>query len=540
VKVLCAPLRSGSAATGSSSEVSLVSFHHYRYTANVAAHVGRSRMRGPMFVKKLIVENVKSFRSERQFNFTDGLNFLVGDNNGGKSTVFEAMLFLFDGPSTSKWTPDTFYSTGAGGPTRVTADLAGEVRQLVAMDKFAKLAPYVFKDADGADVLRVERNSEMRDVAQGGKTVKLDVKKFCFWNPVSEQFENATGIDALAKAMIDFEAIWADTSPTDFMDFGTTKTLGRLLDVAFKRFAETDRWKSLVAAHKSAFSSEEDSFVAHTRELATEMQNLVQDQYGHAEVRFGFEFPDASMFMKMGNVLVNDGAGETPISGKGSGMQRAMTLGVIQLYAKSEALSDETSPKPLILLLDEPETWLHPRAQLRLADALSVIAEKEQVFIITHSPYLIRKFDSSNHQLAVFTGQGNDREVRYSVNMGMLGTGEPTWGEINYRAFGICSDEFHNELYGYIQKHLDELHPQNAPTREVALDNFLSTQGFAKSKTWARSSTHSYPSTLPVYIRNTIHHPENTLNLAPSDSEFEESTRELVRVVEALRASPTN
>ena len=91
-----------------------------------------------------------------------------------------------------------------------------------------------------------------------------------------------------------------------------------------------------------------------------------------------------------------------------------------------------------------------------LADALSVIATREQVFIITHSPYLIRKFDSSSHQLAAFTGQGGSQTVEYSTAMGMLGPGEPSWGEINCRALGICSHEFHNELYGYVQKHLDD------------------------------------------------------------------------------------
>lgn len=490
-----------------------------------------------MYIKNLTLRNVKSFRAERRFDFTSGLNFLVGDNNGGKSTVFEAILFLFEGPSASKWTPEIFYTSDADGPTFVTADIAGDVRKLVETEKFAKLAPYVFTDSDGAEVLRVERSSHIREVTQGTKSVKLDVKKFCFWNPATGQFENATGIDALAKAILDFEAIWADTSPTDFMDFGTTKTLGRLLDAAFQQFAKTERWTSLLSAHESAFSSEDDSFVAHTRGLADEIQDLVRQQYGHADIRFGFEFPDSSIFMKMGNVLVDDGAGETPISGKGSGMQRAMTLGVIQLYAKSEALADIASPKPLILLLDEPETWLHPSAQLRLADALSAIARKEQVFMITHSPYLIRKFDSNNHQLAVFTGQGESRDVKYSANMGMLGTGEPTWGEINYRAFGICSDEFHNELYGYVQKHLDDVN--QAVTREDALDNFLVTHGIVKTKSWARSSDWSYPATLPVYVRNSIHHPENALNQAPTDLEFETSTRQLVTLVEKLRAAAT-
>ena len=85
-------------------------------------------------------------------------------------------------------------------------------------------------------------------------------------------------------------------------------------------------------------------------------------------------------------------------------MQRAIALGLIQLYARSGALEDD-NPTPLILMLDEPETWLHPSAQLKLGEALSKIGEREQVFIITHSPYLIRKFNSQNH-FRLFTIEG--------------------------------------------------------------------------------------------------------------------------------------
>lgn len=488
-----------------------------------------------MYVKSLTIENVKSFTGAHTFNFANSLNFLVGDNNGGKSTVFESMLFLFEGPT--RYKPEEFYTKNADGPTRVLVDLEGGVRSLVETDKFKKLEEYVFIDDDGDEVLRLERSSADRTVAQGGKQVTLDVKKLCFWNSAREQFENPTGIDALAKAIIDFEAIWADTSPNDYIDFAANKTLGRLLDSAAKQFFGTEQWSQFTTAHGNAFTGDGDSLVQHASSIATEIKTIVEQQYGKAEIRFDFTLPDAASFVKMGELLVDDGAGETPVAGKGTGMQRALALSVIQLYAKAEALADEASPKPLILLMDEPETWLHPNAQLRLADALCDIARREQIFIITHSPYLIRKFDAKDHQLAVFAGQGAERTVKYSTNMGMLGPGEPSWGEINYRAFGICSHEFHNELYGAIQAHLDSPLDEGRHTTEKDIDRYFVAQGVSQSKTWARSAALSYLSTLPVYVRNWIHHPENTLNAPPSDIEFQSSTEDLVRIVESLQVA---
>ena len=489
-----------------------------------------------MYIRRVTVENVKSFRRETTFEFGPGVNFLVGDNNGGKSTVLESLLFLFEGPTAQKWTPDAFYSTNAEGPTRVTAEIAGGVEELVKQDKYALLENFIFDDG-GEKVLRLERNSSERTVAQNGKDKTVNVKAVCFWHPEREQFENVTGIDARVKAIFDFEAIWADAQPGDHIDFANTKTLGRLLDVAFKRFAQTARWGTLVEAHEDAFAPDDDeSFVVETKRLADDIKSLVDEQYGHAAMRFEFALPDPSVFLKQGRLHVDDGAGETPVEGKGSGMQRAIALGIIQLYAKSEALGSGENPTPLILMLDEPETWLHPTAQLRLGDALSVIGEKEQVFIITHSPYLIRKFDSKGHRLAVIAGQGAERRIDTSTTFGLFGVGEPTWGEINYRAFGICSHEFHNELYGYVTRHVESDKADGQSAKESELDDFLASEGLAKSKTWVRASGSAWQRTLTVYIRNSIHHPENQLNAAVSDAELRESTDALVEIVERLRA----
>lgn len=489
-----------------------------------------------MHIKRVTVENVKSFREKTTFELGPGVNYLVGDNNGGKSTVLEALLFLFEGPTATKWRPDSFYSTNKTGPTRVMADVGGGVETLVKQQKFGLLEDFLF-DEDGEKVLRLERSSADRFVTQSGKEKKVDVKAVCFWHPERKQFENVTGIDAKVKAIFDFEAIWADAQPSDHIDFANTKTLGRLLDAAFKRFTETERWGELVEAHNKAFSADQDdSFMGETKRLATDIDEIVKEQYGHAAMRFEFTLPDSALFMKQGRLHVDDGAGETPFEGKGSGMQRAIALGIIQVYAKSDIPSDEENPTPLVLMLDEPETWLHPSAQLRLGDALSVIGQREQVFIITHSPYLIRKFDSASHQLSVIAGQGDKRRIDTSTTFGLLGLGEPSWGEINYRAFDVCSIEFHNELFGYVQRHIEKKNDDGRLAAVKDIDAFLVSHGQVRSKTWEKKPGQFFPSTLSLYIRNSIHHPENRKNSPFTDDELRTSTNNLVCLVEKLKS----
>ncbi|WP_449283214.1 ATP-dependent nuclease [Leucobacter sp.] len=489
-----------------------------------------------MHIRSVTVENVKSFRGKHHFELRPGVNYFVGDNNSGKSTVLEALLFMFEGPSASKWTPEKFYCSDASGPTRVEVDVADDVDELVQQEKFKVLKDFVFDD-EGQRVLRLERSSEARSVVQGGKEKSVDVKAVCFWHPERQQFENVTGIDAKVKAIFDFEAVWADAQPGDHIDFANTKTLGRLLDSSFKRFVETERWRALAEAHERAFAlDEEDSFIAETKKLAAGIKQLVDEQYGQADYRFDFGLPDAAVFMKQGRLHVDDGAGETPVDGKGTGMQRAIALGIIQLYARSAALLDESNATPLVLMLDEPETWLHPSAQLKLGEALSKIGEREQVFIITHSPYLIRKFDPQSHLLTVVAGQGVERRVDPSTKFGLFGIGEPTWGEINYRAFGVCSNEFHNELYGRIQWHLEQADPDGKEAREKEIDGFIHQNGLDQCMKWKRTSGSEYMTTLPTYVRNSVHHPENDMNAAVSETQLLESVQRMVELVEKVQS----
>lgn len=489
-----------------------------------------------MYIKKLRVQNVKSLSGNHEYHLGEGVNFFAGDNNSGKSTILQAILFLFEGPTATRWTPETFYTRDATHPTIVEVDIAGNLDKTMSKSKYKKLEELMFY-CDGSKTLRLQRSSEDRTVKQNGKDSVCTVKTICVWNDKTGQFENRTGIDALTKKLFDFEAVWADTLPNEHLDFANNKTLGRLLNGLFQNFTKTESWKNLAKAHELAFSrDDENSFLTQTTNLASQIKELVDEQYGAADYRFDFALPDANLFMKQGQLHVDDGTGETPVSGKGTGMQRAIALGAIQYYARMTASLDKANTAPLILMLDEPETWLHPNAQLKLGEALGKIGEQEQLFVITHSPYLLRKFDPAKHLLTVISGKGQTRQTQVSNKFGLFGLGEPTWGEINYRAFNLCSSDFHNELYGYIQAHLESMKANDKSASEKEIDNFLRSKGFASSKNWSRSETKTYDTTLPIYIRNTIHHPENKRNDPYTAEELAESTKALVELIEQMNA----
>ncbi len=100
-------------------------------------------------------------------------------------------------------------------------------------------------------------------------------------------------------------------------------------------------------------------------------------------------------------MVVTDPIGYSfPLTSQGSGLQRAFLWSAIESLAKSgnykigkKKLETEA---PRILMVEEPESFLHPPAIRKAREALYKIAELDswQVMITTHSPVFI---DVPNH-----------------------------------------------------------------------------------------------------------------------------------------------
>ena len=78
------------------------------------------------------------------------------------------------------------------------------------------------------------------------------------------------------------------------------------------------------------------------------------------------------------------------------GMQRSMELwelsdGMLRFLCLAAALLNPVPPP--FLMVDEPESGLHPRLMPVLADMIKTAAERTQVLVTTHSPDLLNRFE---------------------------------------------------------------------------------------------------------------------------------------------------
>lgn len=49
-----------------------------------------------MIIKSVVIKNFRSYYGENRFKFSNGLTLVIGDNGDGKTTFFEALLWLFN------------------------------------------------------------------------------------------------------------------------------------------------------------------------------------------------------------------------------------------------------------------------------------------------------------------------------------------------------------------------------------------------------------------------------------------------------------
>lgn len=170
----------------------------------------------------------------------------------------------------------------------------------------------------------------------------------------------------------------------------------------------------------------------------------------------------------------------------------------ISAQNKNEELSNT------ILLLDEPETHLHPLAQENLLRELIQITSNEHgnvVFFATHSNYLIDKFDLSRN-LEV-------KKIHSATTLKKFNAKSSSYASVTYEVFGIASSDYHNELYGKLhEKYQDEKPDENQRSQIKNFDeHFFASNKNLPKKHPLKGTPKSI--TLPTYIRNCIHHPDN-------------------------------
>lgn len=358
-----------------------------------------------MYIKKVTVSNYRSIKDdgfEVEFAVPNGepgsgLTVIVGANNVGKSNLYHALDLLFNkqnsGNVKNKQRPEDESEIVA---ELVADDFETSIDEYVQQNKRSTFKALVYEE-DGLKKFKIRRKTS--DKVEG-----IEI-----WDQ-TDGFRNVAGIDAPLQKWLHFLPLWANTTTEEVADYSAKSIIGELLSKIVEEIQDDDAYKELHSQFDGIFGSHASSTLStKTSTISSDVSALIKEQFADVGIKFKAEPPKIDQYVKQIKTLVDDGD-ETEISEKGNGLQRAIMIALIQVYAK--ALSTGTSKKPFFLFIDEPELYLNPQAQKILLAALRQISTKEQVFLVTHSPYFI-DWDDYTHGTKV----GKAKRVNDSTNV---------------------------------------------------------------------------------------------------------------------------
>lgn len=471
-----------------------------------------------MRITKLSVENFKKIKDNFDFYFLSQ-NFFVGDNNTGKTSIIEAVDYLLSGPKKDKKYKNLKARESEN--IVVQAVITGDFSNIDA-----KYKDYIYQE-DGVDCIKLKRSDEIKEIDQAGKKVKLDESKILCWSNERSQFENPSGKDTTFN-VIDIVPIYANDQVDQVVSFDSTKILGKLIKSSVGDFFDTDDYKQFKNQHDTVFNTGPNSLKSRLNTLASDISEILKEQWGELELGFKFELTDNSSHLKKGSVLIKEGDIEHELGDKGSGLQRSVMLSMIQALSKVYSSDSDSN---IILCIDEPELNLHPRAQEKLALALNKLSANIQIIVSTHSPYILKSFNKDSDKVYIFE-EGANANIKLLEKLSVLPFG-PTLAEIQHFAYKLTPHDLHNELYGYLESEsklsftntkrwLDERDliryaTKNNTTKETVSD--IDKENLKKDVS------------LQTYIRHSIHHPENIWNTKPTEAEIQQSITEMINVI---------
>ncbi|MBQ6705550.1 MAG: ATP-binding protein [Opitutales bacterium] len=520
-----------------------------------------------MKLKSLSIENFRSYAEKITVNFSD-FTALVGRNDAGKSSILEA-LHIF------------FYGGGAKSLVRLDkSDLNKSVEnnKIIISAIFDDLPEEISIDDSNKTTLKGEYllNSqgelEVVKIFEVGASVKTSVRIRAL-HPTNDacgnllqkrQTELLSIVDRLnipcgdkrknaeMRAAIwshfndnlNLEEVEVDIASKD----GDIKSIWEKLQLYLPQYSlfQSDRKNSVEDSEvqdplkdsvrrilkapdiQKALSDIATRVKSQLESVAEKTMLKLEELNPDVAASLKPDVPDAKWADAFKGISIT-GEDEIPVDKRGSGVRRLVLLSFFQ--AEAERRLSENDNSNIIYAIEEPETSQHKDHQERLIKALKALSENTgtQVIITTHSGHIVKRLRFEDIRLISYKDG-----VKKVTDIGEKALSYLSLNEVNYLAFGDVTEEYHNDLYGYMQSKAIEEDAKYG--EEKYFEEWLARQGVKKEKSWTRCKNgeikQPYACSLQTYIRNSIHHPENRCNTQYSTEELLNSITEMRRIIQ--------
>jgi energy-coupling factor transporter ATP-binding protein EcfA2 len=372
-----------------------------------------------MYLKQLTISNYKSFFEPKVFEFEPGFNVLLGANSSGKSSVLEAISFhdLANTPHRSILNVIDVGTPLADAPASALSfittiqELCKQV--LLSQDLFVGIgdqkSPFYTEDMQIlGERLKNERLVLDINADQNiGRFMRLSFENSpSMWR---QQHGSGAPFPALHVRSADVSAVQVSTFSVGSPDIDQLSS--RIIPKIYK-FSSERAVQHVYGHHPDSELLPSSANLAYcinhlqssNPDLADELNRLLHRVFptihwvgapGNPSSQFELKVHTNPSHMKRSDLAI-------PINRVGTGVANALSMLYVALTAQTQRF----------ILLEEPNSFLHPRALRELLAILAEIGSKHQFFVTTHSSDVLRTINAST--VTLLEHDGYETKVKQS------------------------------------------------------------------------------------------------------------------------------
>ncbi|PHS16416.1 MAG: ATP-dependent endonuclease [Kangiella sp.] len=401
--------------------------------------------------------SIKNFKGLREETFSPkSFSCLVGENNAGKSTVLQALVYALNRPKNipaSMFYDENqaiifklkFEEVTVGDLNRLKPEHKKKMEPLVYGGELTLTAKYINTEGVELFVAKLVPVDEglredvikanftgVRSAAQARAVIQVNYPEYIeelpdYVTPAQakeflnqkiaelspDQFEYIdttlpSGIPSSISALIP-EPIYIPAVKNFEDDLKTTQStsFGRLMGLLMEDLSSDLQdindtlldLKKRLNRYVDDNGDMQDQRLPKVVELESTIEGFLSENFPNISVDLEIPPPEIKTILNTAKIYIDDGSRDL-IENKGDGVKRSLTFSLLRAYVEilsrrnaevtNEVLEDENAQevleKPLIFLFEEPELYLHPKAQRILFSTLAAISNDFQTVITTHSP----------------------------------------------------------------------------------------------------------------------------------------------------------
>ena len=370
-----------------------------------------------MKISNVHIKNYKSIRDSGSIEIDDNIMAFIGQNNAGKSAILDAIQCLF--PSSKKTVSTSDFHKGTSEEIEIAicfTDVTDEyLYEKICYEKVANDISKIQQLKNSGELLvdiekkenklkeKIENNmasiKETYQIKDELFYIKLTVKnmnKLVTSYYVGEDHTTTIKEIDLKKILPVLKVIPAIRDPKNESTAGSNSYLKELIAL----LDENDETSISISGQSVTYKDLNTLIAKESENRCKEISNTITDYYNEALGVDDFEVVvNSDVNISKGTtyytkIIDKNTKIESDILSCGTGYQSMIILSILEAYVKLVKKKQD-----YILIIEEPEVYLHPSLQRKMIDTLLLISERNQILFSSHSPITVAKMKKNQIKL---------------------------------------------------------------------------------------------------------------------------------------------